>query len=130
IGISRDITRQRELEQQLLQSQKMEAMGQLAGGVVHDFNNLLVVIQGYGELLRDGFQAADLRRDQVEQLLKATERAAALTKQLLAFSRKGPARASLLDLNELVTEVVQMLERLLPAGVNLVVDLMAQSEVV
>lgn len=123
IGISRDITRQRDLEQQLLQSQKMEAMGKLAGGVAHDFNNLLVVIQGYGELLHDELSPDDERRDHVVQQLKAVERAALLTKQLLTFSRNGPSRTTLLDVNATVTDLVQMLRRLIPENVNLVLDL-------
>jgi nitrogen-specific signal transduction histidine kinase/ActR/RegA family two-component response regulator len=123
IGISRDITRQRELEQQLLQSQKMEAMGKLAGGVAHDFNNLLVVIQGYGELLHDELSPEDERRDHIVQQLKAVGRAASLTKQLLSFSRNGPSRTTLVDVNETVSDLVQMLRRLIPENVDLILDL-------
>lgn len=123
IGISRDITRQRDLEQQLLQSQKMEAMGKLAGGVAHDFNNLLVVIQGYGELLHDELSPEDELRDHVVQQLKAVDRAASLTKQLLTFSRNGPSRTTILDVNAALTDLVQMLRRLIPDNVDLVLDL-------
>lgn len=126
VGISRDITRQRDLEQQLLHSQKMAAMGKLAGGVAHDFNNLLVVIQGYGELLRDGFSDEDLRREQVVQQLQAVDRAASLTKQLLTFSRNSPSPSTLVDVNETVTDLVQMLRRLIPDNVGLVLDLSSE----
>lgn len=130
VGISRDVSQQRELEQQLLQSQKMEAMGKLAGGVAHDFNNLLMVIQAYGELLRDGVSHEATRLDHAEQLLKAVDRAAALTKQLLTFSRKGPARITQVNVNEVVVEVVKMLSRLVPENIELRTMLMVNQELV
>ena len=130
IGICRDITRQRELEQQLLQSQKMEAMGKLAGGVAHDFNNLLMVMQAYGEMLRDGVVEEKVRRDHAEQLLRAVDRAAGLTKQLLTFSRKGPARSILVNVNDVITDVVHMLRRLVPQDIDLNAVLMTDEELV
>lgn len=130
IGISRDVSRQRELEQQLLQSQKMEAMGKLAGGVAHDFNNLLMVIQAYGEMLRDGVPDEEVRRDHAEQMLKAVDRAAGLTKQLLTFSRKGPSRVTQVNVNDVITDVVKMLRRLLPGTIELRTTLMQRQEMV
>ena len=87
-GIAADITDRRELEEQLRQAQKMDAVGRLAGGVAHDFNNLLTVIGGYSQTLLDGTPAEHPQRFPLEQILKASNRAAALTSQLLAFSRK------------------------------------------
>src|ERR1044071_7449386 len=81
-----DVTRRKQLEDQLLQAQKMEAVGMLAGGIAHDFNNLLTIIGGYSQLLLASLPAADRNRTAVEQILKAGERAGALTRQLLAFS--------------------------------------------
>jgi PAS domain S-box-containing protein len=88
-GIVRDMTESKRLERQLLQAQKMESIGQLAGGVAHDFNNLLTAISGYGQILQDSISADDeISRESVEQVLKAADRAAELTRSLLAFSRK------------------------------------------
>jgi len=122
VGISRDITQHRQLEQQLLQAQKMEAIGRLAGGVAHDFNNLLVVIQGYGELVQMQFNPGDACHESLGELLHATERAAALTKQLLTFSRKQSFRATLLNLNEVVEGVVSMLRRLIHENIRVELD--------
>lgn len=118
VGISRDITQERQLEEQFLQSQKMEAAGRLAGGVAHDFNNLLVVIRGYGELVQSEFSSAEPQYKPLAELLKAADRAAALTKQLLLFSRAGTFRATLLNLNEVVAGVVAMIGRLLHENIR------------
>ena len=123
VGIKEDITENRKLEQQLLQAQKMEAVGRLAGGVAHDFNNLLTVINGYSELLRDRLAEGDPLRDMAEQIRRAGERAADLTQQLLAFSRKQPARPQPLSLNELVSQSKGMLERLLGEDIELITRL-------
>jgi two-component system, cell cycle sensor histidine kinase and response regulator CckA len=120
--IVEDITERRLLEDQLRQSQKMEAVGQLAGGVAHDFNNLLMVIKGNSQLLLEKLHAADSRRAGVEQIEKAAEKAASLTSQLLAFSRKQVVAFRVLDLNALLTHVEQLLRRLLGEQIELRIE--------
>jgi two-component system, cell cycle sensor histidine kinase and response regulator CckA len=100
-------------EERLRQAQKMEAIGQLAGGVAHDFNNLLGVILGYGELVLRDLPETDIRRTRVDQILKAARRGAALTEQLLAFSRQQPLEARPVDVNTVVTGLEPMLTRLI-----------------
>ncbi len=114
-----DITERKGLEMQLLQAQKMEAVGQLAGGVAHDFNNVLTAIAGYAELLREDLPGEDARRGDLEEILRATDRAAALTRQLLAFSRRQVLAPRVLDLNTVVASVDNMLGRLIGADVEL-----------
>jgi PAS domain S-box-containing protein len=114
----RDVTRRKHLEAQLVQAQKMEAIGRLAGGVAHDFNNLLTVIQGYGELVRDSL-SGDPRHESMDELLKAAGRAASLTRQLLAFSRKQVLEPKVVHLGEIVRETGRMLERLIGEEVAL-----------
>jgi PAS domain S-box-containing protein len=125
VALLRDVTRQHQLEQQLMQSQKMEAVGQLAGGVAHDFNNLLSVIQSYGQLVLRALPEGDPSRDDLGQLLTASQRAASLTRQLLAFSRRQVVQARLLQLNEVVSEVEKMLRRLIGDDITLVTALQA-----
>ncbi len=119
----RDVTHSRRLEEELRQSHKMEAVGRLAGGVAHDFNNLLMLISGYAnQLLEDpGLPEKDLLY--CEQLVDATKRAAALTRQLLAFSRKHPVTPLRVDLNGVVSGMENMLRRLLTDRTQLVVNL-------
>ncbi len=118
-----DITESRKLENQLRQAQKMEVVGRLAGGVAHDFNNLLTIILGYGELLRGRLAGDSGNREDLEQVLRAGERAAALTRQLLAFSRQQLMQPRILDLNTVVTEMDKMLRRLIGEDVELVTAL-------
>jgi two-component system, cell cycle sensor histidine kinase and response regulator CckA len=109
----RDITEQRQLENQLWRSQKMEAVGRLAGGVAHDFNNLLTVITGYSDLVLASLSDSDPRRKNMEEILKAGDRAASLTRQLLAFSRRQVLAPQPLDLNGVVVNLDKMLRRLI-----------------
>lgn len=119
LGVARDITSRRALEEQLRQSQKMEAIGQLAGGVAHDFNNLLTAIHGYALLVRDSLQPTDQRHEDVDQIRQAAERATALTRQLLAFSRRQILAPRVLRLGDIVRELTPMLCRLLGEAVDL-----------
>ena len=120
-GIVRDITRRKEIEAQLLQAQKMDAVGRLAGGVAHDFNNLLTAIGGYAELIGSTFDPADPRQQHVHGIHQATDHAASLTRQLLAFSRSQELRPSVVDLGQVVTAIEPMLRRLLSERIDLVV---------
>jgi hypothetical protein len=123
LAILLDISGRRDLEEQLRQSQKMEAVGMLAGGVAHDFNNLLTIINGYSQLLLNHLTPGDSSRTFVEQILKAGDRAAALTRQLLAFSRRQVMQPKVLDLNRLVTGLSTMLQRLIGEDIDLRLEL-------
>src|SRR6185295_9018297 len=118
IGAMMDITQRRELEEELRQAQKMEAVGRLAGGVAHDFNNLLTLITGRTHLVLGRLKADDPVRRGVEVIQKTADRAAALTSQLLAFSRKQVLQRKVLDLNATVADVSTMLERLIGEDVD------------
>ena len=121
-GVAEDITLRKELEEQYRQSQKMEAIGQLAAGVAHDFNNLLTVIQGNASLMLMGNAAGSSIAEQAQQIVQAAERAASLTRQLLLFSRKQVMQASSLDLNAVVGNMTRMLQRILGEDVALRAD--------
>src|SRR5437870_2134744 len=118
-GTQRDVTDQRHLEEQFRQSQKMEAVGQLAGGIAHDFNNLLTAILGNTQLLLRDLPPGDANRGDVEEIRKASERAASLTRQLLAYSRRQMLQPEVLDLNVVVAELDTMLRRLIGEPVAL-----------
>src|SRR3984885_11030328 len=120
---ARDITERKHLEEQLHHSQRLEAVGRLAGGVAHDFNNLLMVITGYSHMLLDAMHSSDPARQDLEQVVKASERATDLTRQLLAFSRRQGVRASLVNLNGLIHEMERMLRRVLGEEIELIVRL-------
>jgi two-component system, cell cycle sensor histidine kinase and response regulator CckA len=119
IIVNRDITERKHLEQQLLLSQRLEAVGKLSGGVAHDFNNILGVIIGYSEALQQMMPADDPMREAVDEIEKAGRRAAALTQQLLAFSRKQVLEPKVLDLNSIVADVEKMLRRLIGEDLEL-----------
>jgi PAS domain S-box-containing protein len=119
-GTQRDVTEQRRLEEQFRQAQKMEAVGQLAGGIAHDFNNLLTAILGNTQLLLRDLPPADAMRADVEEIRKASERAATLTRQLLAYSRRQMLQPEILDLTVVVAEMDRMLRRLIGEHIALV----------
>ena len=121
-GFIRDITEHKELEALVRHSQKMDAIGQLAGGVAHDFNNILTVIQGHTALLIAGGGGQQGDQDSIRQIGEAAARAAGLTRQLLAFSRKQVIQATTLDLNEVVSNMFRMLQRILGEDVTLTVE--------
>jgi PAS domain S-box-containing protein len=119
IGVALDITDRKQLADQLRVSQKMQAIGELAGGVAHDFNNLLMVVKGHGELLLSRLPDPSPLRHNVEQMEKAADRAATLTRQLLAFSRKQVLQPRVLDLNEVVSGMIQMFSRVIGENIEM-----------
>ena len=125
--VNRDITQRRDLEKQLLLSQKLEAIGRLSGGVAHDFNNLLGVILGYAEELEKRIPPDDPYRTAVEEIQNAGKRAASLTQQLLAFSRRQVFEPQVLDLKTVVTEAAKMLERLI--GEDILLNIISAQQI-
>ncbi len=120
---ARDITEKKELEEQFFQAQKMEAVGKLAGGIAHDFNNLLTAIIGYSELLLMGQNVDANARESIEEIKKSADRAASLTQQLLAYSRKQLLMPRIIDLNQLLLNTRGMLQRLIREDVELITEL-------
>ncbi|HLK56107.1 MAG TPA: response regulator [Chthonomonadaceae bacterium] len=118
-GIARDVTDLKDLQQQLLHSQKMEAMGRLAGGIAHDFNNLLTVINGMADLALVNLKKGDPLRADLQEIHRAGERAAALTRQLLAFSRRQIMQSEALNLNAVLSDMQSMLRRLIGEDIHL-----------
>src|SRR5207244_7409678 len=110
-----------QTEEQLRQSQKLEAIGRLAGGVAHDFNNILSVVLGYSDLIANQLHPSDPLRGDVREILRAAERAADLTRQLLAFSRQQVLRPQVLDLGDVVHNMERMLPRLLGEDIELTI---------
>jgi PAS domain S-box-containing protein len=133
IGIStitRDRTqtvRNEQLEEQLRQAQKLESLGRLAGGIAHDFNNHLMVIRSYTEMLQDSLPADDIRRKRTQAVMKAADRAASLTRQMLAFSRKQVLSPVVLDIRSVINETARMLKRLIGEDIELQVSPAAES---
>ena len=119
LHITRDITEHRRLEQQFLQAQKMETVGRLAGGVAHDFNNILTAIAGYAAMARNVLPAGFSARADIEEVLKSAHRAAELTHQLLAFSRQQAIAPRVINLNDLLLDLQKMLRRLIGEDVDL-----------
>ena len=118
-GTLQDITRQKRLEMQLHQARKMEAVGRLAGGVAHDFNNMLGVILGNAEILLEDMDSADPLAVNVQEIHRATKRSADLTRQLLAFARKQAIAPRILDINQVVADMLKMLQRLIGEDITL-----------
>jgi PAS domain S-box-containing protein len=125
-----DISERKSLEAQLRQAQKLEAVGQLAGGIAHDFNNLLTVIQAHATFLAESVERSDARHEDVQEIHKASVRAAGLTRQLLAFSRKQLLKPRVLNLNETVAGVQNMLRRLIGEDVEIVMQLASEAGLV
>ena len=133
VGVALDVTDRQnalsdrlDLEAQLRQAQKMEVVGQLAGGIAHDFNNLLLALRGYGELALRAMKRGEDARPEVEEMLTSAERAAALTRQLLAFSRRQILQPKVVDLNVVISEIAALLERLI--GEDVAVDVVTAVE--
>lgn len=123
LGIFRDVTDQKNLEDQLRQSQKMEAIGRLAGGIAHDFNNLLNVIGGYNEILQMKLSDGTVERSYTDKVMQATRKAASLTRQLLAFSRKQMLAPTVLDPNFTIADLGKLLPRLIGEDIELTFNL-------
>lgn len=120
LGIGRDITERKLLQEQLAQSRKLESVGRLAGGVAHDFNNMLSIIVGNSELLQDELPEGSLFDEHLQQILYAAKRSAGLTRQLLAFARQETISPKILDLNDNLESILNMLRRLIGENIELI----------
>ena len=123
IAFVSDISPRKKLKEQLMQAQKMEAVGLLAGGVAHDFNNMLTVISGYNRMILDELSALDPLRGYSEEIQQAADRAAAITSQLLTFSRRQVTKPRVMNVNELIGHTEKMLRRLIGEDIELVLNL-------
>lgn len=123
VMLIRDVTQEREIERRIQQQERLAAIGQLAAGVAHDFNNHLTAINGYSELLLLSLPIGDSRRADLEEIKKAAGRSASLTRQLLAFSRKQVIQPRVLNLNDLVADIDKMLQRLIGENIELITQL-------
>ncbi len=119
VALLHDVTREHQLEEEVRQAQKMEAVGRLAGGIAHDFNNLLTAVIGYAELIASALDRGERVNEEIDEILRAAKRAASLTQQLLAFSRRQVLKPRVLDLNEVVNGLTRMLRRLIPENVTI-----------
>lgn len=122
-----DVTERKQLEQQLRQAQKMDALGRVSGGIAHDFNNLLTIISGYAQMLVDNLKPGDPTRRDLEPIIEAADRAAGLTRQLLTFSRRQIVQPKLLEINRQVSRMNRMLRRVLGEDIELVTSLKSES---
>jgi PAS domain S-box-containing protein len=127
IAFVTDISQRKKLEEQLMHAQKMEAVGRLAGGVAHDFSNMLTVISGYNQMILDQVSPPNPLRDYAEEILKASDRAGALTNQLLAFSRRQVAQPRVFDVNSVLLHTENLLRRLIGEDVELALKLNANA---
>jgi two-component system, cell cycle sensor histidine kinase and response regulator CckA len=123
LGVAADVTQRKELQEQLIQTQKIEAIGLLAGGVAHDFNNVLSVINGYAEMLLQSQELSPPVLEQLKQIYAAGRRAATLTRQLLVFSRRQAVNQQVIDLNGVIEDLIKMLGRLIGERVKIELDL-------
>jgi PAS domain S-box-containing protein len=130
VAVTRDVTEQREFESRLRQSQKMEAIGQLAGGIAHDFNNLIITIQGRADILANELRDDEARLQEVGEIQKEAQRAAALTGQLLAFTRRRMVEPRAIDLSRLVADLLPMLRRMIGEHVEIVQETAAEGATV
>ena len=128
LGVTRDISDRKSLEKQLFQAQKMEAIARLAGGVAHDFNNFLMVVMSYTDVILKDFPAEHPLQRYAQDIVLAAERASSLTRQLLAFSRKQVIQPEILNLNQLITSLEKLLRRLIPEDIELDIRLDPQLE--
>jgi two-component system, cell cycle sensor histidine kinase and response regulator CckA len=123
VDVAADVTDRRRLEEQLHHSQRLDAVGRLAGGIAHDINNMLMVISGYSQMLTESLSGDQALQGDLEQIVKAADRGADLTRQLLAFSRRQAAAMRVLDLNSIVRDTERMLQRVIGEHIQLIVDL-------
>jgi two-component system, cell cycle sensor histidine kinase and response regulator CckA len=127
VAVKRDVTRERSLEEQLHQAQKLEAVGQFAAGIAHDFNNLLTALVGYAEVGRDALPVEHAARNALDGITRVADQAAGLTKSLLTFSGRSQTTVEPVQLNRLVTETAKLLQRMLPKIIELRVDVPAET---